>query len=221
MPGCGAALTQSGDVGAPSCPQSNPHPGVSDAPGVTLGIGPYPSSSPVVTATVSVGARVVQNEAALGQLSQKAVLGEMAGKRGRVRPPCWPPHPLLLSCSLHRGHGSGVWQRKRMKKPGEPSPRSPTRGTGSPAPAGCCGPCLGPRQVHQGKRCRLFCTLFLMAGHFLSLSSIAGKGSERKTEPFFIFLPFAISLRSQKAILRLIFLPPFTWAFCKGTGIPL
>lgn len=67
MPGCGAALTQSGDVGAPSCPQSSPHPGVSDAPGVTLGIGPYPSSSPVVTATVSVGARVVQNEAALGQ----------------------------------------------------------------------------------------------------------------------------------------------------------
>lgn len=62
-----AALTQSGDVGAPSCPRSNPHPRVSDAPAVTLGIGPYPSSSPVVTATVSVGPRVVQNEAALGQ----------------------------------------------------------------------------------------------------------------------------------------------------------
>lgn len=39
-----------------SCPQSNPHPGVSDAPGVTLGIGPYPSSSPTVTAMVSVRA---------------------------------------------------------------------------------------------------------------------------------------------------------------------
>lgn len=48
-----------------------------------------------------------------------------------------------------------------------------------------------------------------------------GEGEQEEKGTFFIFLPLAISLRSQKAILQLIFLPPFTRAFCKGTGIPL
>lgn len=58
---------------------------------------------------------------------------------------------------------------------------------GSPVPTDCYSACLGPRQVHQGKWHGAFVTLFLMAGHFLSLSNIAGMGSERKTEPFFLF----------------------------------
>lgn len=53
---------------------------------------------------------------------------------------------------------------------------------------------LGSCQVHQGKWYWVFFTLFLMAGYFLSLSTEVGKGNERKMEPFFIFLPFAISL---------------------------
>lgn len=148
----------------------------------------------------------------LGTPCQPLLLRVPSACPGRVRHPsslCWR-------------HSSRAQQRKRRKlKGGSPALISPRGARGSPTPAGCYGPCLGSRQIHQGKWYQVFFTLFLMAGHFLSLSSIVGKGSERKTEPFFIFLPFAISLRSQKAILQLIFLPPFTRAFCKGTGIPL
>lgn len=93
------------------------------------------------------------------------------------------------------GHGSRAQQRKRRRMKGGSQPLFPSEGTREPC---CCdecyGPCLGSRQVHQGKWYKVFSTLFLMAGHFLSLSSVVGKGTRRKTEPFFIFLPFAISL---------------------------
>lgn len=74
-------------------------------------------------------------------------------------------------------------------KGGSPALISPRGARGSPTPAGCYSPCLGSCQVHQGKWYWVFFTLFLMAGHFLSLSSIVGKGSKRKKEPFlFSFL---------------------------------
>lgn len=87
--------------------------------------------------------------------------------------------------------------------------------------ADCYHPCLGPRQVHQGKRRGAFVTLLLMAGHFLSLSSMAGMGSERKTEPFFYFPSFCKFCVITKSHIAANFPALFTRAFHKGTGIPL
>lgn len=111
--------------------------------------------------------------------------------------------------------------RRRGGRPGGAERCSSARGAGSPAPTDCYRPCLGPRQVHQGKRRGAFVTLLLMAGHFLSLSSMAGMGSERKTEPFFYFPSFCKFCVITKSHIAANFPALFTRAFHKGTGIPL
>lgn len=83
-----------------------------------------------------------------------------------------------------------------MKGASQPSFRN--EGTREPCCIECYGPCLGSRQIHQGKRYKVFFTLFLMAGHFLRLSSVVGKGIRRKMEPFFIFLPLAFLCDHKK-----------------------
>lgn len=123
-------------------------------------------------------------------LSQKAVLGETAGKRGRVRPPCWPPHPLLLSCSLHRGHGSGVWQRKRMKKPGGAQPSFTHEGHGEPCSRRVLWSLLGTPPGSPGKAVPAFLHIVPDGRALPEPFQHCGEGEREENGTFFYFPSF-------------------------------
>lgn len=68
-------------------------------------------------------------------LSQKAGLGETAGKRGRVRPPCWPPHPLPRLIALG-ARQRGLAAEEDEKARGSPALLHPRGARGALLPPG-------------------------------------------------------------------------------------